>query len=189
MISIEHNPFWRDTALDHKEMALFCAVQDAHYQSTFRDNLSTTAVKLAAYGSGDYTKALAAALSTLGGVHAPLVQTHQFLSCDDPPMAARHALDNGVRIPGWGSSFSKGAPDPLWEKVAALLKEHWLPMYEKIDMVTAVLRMAGKDIHPNPSAYTAATAIILGMRADLAPYLFVAGRLQGWSEVFAFSGI
>lgn len=188
MISIDRNPFWRDTELAPHEKALLRAVLDAHYHSTFRDNLSTVAVKLSACGSGDYTKALAAALSTLGGVHAPLVQTHQFLSCEDPPMAARRLLDAGLKVPGWGSSFVKGEKDEKWLPVEKLLAEHWWPLYEKIDMVTAVLRMSGKDLHPNPSAYTAATAIILGMKADLAPYLFVAGRLQGWSEVFAFPG-
>lgn len=186
MISPDTNPFWRVPALEPHEKELLGAVLDAHYKSAFRENLSSTAVKLAAAGSGDYTKAIAAALSTLGGVHAPLVQTYQFLADDDLGYSVNAALEQGLKVPGWGNSFHKGEPDPLWQDVDRLLRTHWPSLAARMDHVTGTLLAAGKNLQPNPSAYTALSAAALGMSAHVAPYLFVMGRLQGWSELFAF---
>lgn len=186
MITPENNPFWRTAALDPNEKTLLQVVLHAHYRSAFRDNLSSSAVKMATLGSGDYTKAIAAALSTLGGAHAPLVQTYQFLTSSDVASATRNGLAAKRRIPGWGNSFHKGEPDPVWTQVEVCLRLHWPDLAKKLDDVTGVLHAAGKNLFPNPSAFTVLAAIALGIPPHLAPYLFVMGRLQGWSELFAF---
>ena len=90
-------------------MLLFDA---GHSRSAARENLSTQAVINSWVGSRDYTKALTGALSTLGGVHAPIVETAEFLQAarmaEDLPALIDSYLTSGKKIPGWGNSFIKG---------------------------------------------------------------------------------
>jgi hypothetical protein len=46
-----------------------------------------------------------------------------------------------------------------------------------------VLHQSGKHLNPNPSAYTAAVAIVVGLPAPLTPYLFIAARLDSWCNL------
>jgi len=177
-------PFWREQPFSEKEKELLGLLFQAHYQSVFRPNVSTEAVKGAALGSGDYTKSIAAALMTLGSLHAPVVQAVSLLSTDFPARIAHSILDAGQKIPGWGSSFHRGEIDPIWKPLEAWLAVNHAEMSAKLETVSLILEGRGKKIRPNPGAYTAATAIILGMPAKLAPWLFVQGRLAGWSELF-----
>lgn len=157
----------------------------AHRASVFRDNPSTLALKLAAAGSGDYCKSLTAALSTLGEVHGPIEQTVIFLSHAQPQEVAKAELLAGRKVPGWGSSFSKGKKDPLWDRVDWQLQDKFNELYAKLEAVTETLHAVGKVVYPNPSAYTAATAIALRLPAKIAPWIFVRGRLDGWSELLS----
>lgn len=158
------------------------AVFAAHNASCDRPNVSSTAVVNAAVGSGDYTKAMATAILSIGGLHAPLAETINLLKMDDPAAGVRKCLENGWRVPGWGNSFEKGHPDPLWADFEKLLfaDAGW---NIKFNAITKTLHDAGKDIYPNPSAYTAACAISIGLPDNLAPYLFIAGRLSAWTAM------
>lgn len=160
------------------EGRLLEAVNLAHDASTRRANISAEVFKAAAIGSGSYTHALVAAISTIGGLHAPLEQTMQFLSLDNPVAA----IDIS-KIPGWGSSFERGHKDPIWLEVDYILKDRFPQMYDKIDSVTNEFQRLGKNIYPNPSAYTAATCLILGVPEKIATYIFIAARLQGWTKL------
>lgn len=150
------------------EQALF----KAHHEAVFRDNISSVTVINAMIGSGSYIQAIASAILTLGGLHAPIAQTMRVLSGAALP----------ERIPGWGGSFQKDGPDPLFAPVVALLPAQ---MNRRIDEITGVLHARGKKIWPNPSAYTAAVALVLGIREELAPYLLIKGRLAGWTQLCA----
>jgi hypothetical protein len=61
----------------------------AHWQSAWRANLSTTILLQATQGGVDFLKALAAALLTLGGLHAPLSQAWAALQWSDATLASR----------------------------------------------------------------------------------------------------
>lgn len=186
------SPFWRERPLAIPEWELLVALADAHAVSARRDNVSTHAVAGAALGSSDYTKAMAAPLLTLGGLHAPLLRAHRFISEWDQradPDSIRKSqqlvatiIEQGCKIPGWGQSFVKGQPDPAWKEVAAHL--YGTRVGRKLDAITAALHAAGKLIFPNPGGFTAAAAMVLEMPAALAPYLFIAGRLEVWSQQF-----
>lgn len=174
----------RIAPLDSREQELLDLVLEAHAQSAQRDNISTTAVLQCAAGNGTYTNSIAAGLLTLGGMHAPLEQSYELLSSEYAVEGAKLMLADGVRIPGWGNSFYKGEPDALWSQVAAWVEVNRPDLHTRISEVTAFLHGQGKDIYPNPSTYTAAAAIALGIPAKCAAFLFLQGRLLSWSQIF-----
>jgi len=121
---------------------------------------------------------LAAAILTLGNLHAPIAQSMRLLGSKEPDVEARKKLDAGKLVPGWGSSFP--ADEQVWAPVRERLTER---MRAKIDSVTALLKASGKDIEPNPSTWTAATALQLRMPVAVAPWLLINGRLGAWSAI------
>lgn len=181
------NVFWREQPLNKEETELYRLVLEAHHQSSFRGNISGQAVVMAAAGSKDYYKAIAAGLLTLGVMHGPIEQTVNFLSrVEDPPKyLVQDYLAMEARVPGWGNSFAKGVPDSLWVKVDHHLELYFHVVWAKMLTVTKALHAAGKMIYPNPSAYTAAAAIVFELPASIAAYLLVVGRLGAWTQLAA----
>ena len=167
------------TATDSLQLAL----SKAHDISARRQNMSTVAMVNAAIGSGSYANGIAAACLSVGGVHAPLAESMALLSLDDPVAKVKQLLAAGSRVPGWGNSFIKGKPDPDWLEVDRMLAADWPDLYSKIADVTKFLHKNGKQVFPNPSTYTAAVALLVGMQPKLAAYLFIAGRLRAWTEI------
>lgn len=154
---------------------------EAHSISARRDNVSSCVLQYAAQGNGgDYFKSLVAALSTLGGKHAPLAETYKVLT--DSHEAGR-LLDAGLPVPGWGSSFG-AEPDPIWEPVRILLQAHFPAVHARIVMISGMLAERGKHISPNPSCYTAATGMALSIPPEILGWIFIQGRLSAWTNIF-----
>lgn len=177
-----HDPTSVDPVFAPAENALLTALWDAHQAVAMRGNASGSAFTMAYQGSGDYTKALAAALATLGGRHGPIRETHQFLTIALAAVKLEWAPWVGVKIPGWGNSLVKGQNDPDFLRVRDHLENLNQKLVERIDAITGALHARGKRIYPNPSCWTAATAITVGLPAELSPYLFIAARLPVWSR-------
>lgn len=180
------NLFWRETPLSEWEESLVRAVLDAHYKSCFRPNPSSIAIQCGARGNGDLCHSLAAALSTLGKHHGPVSETCAILRNPKPATElVKEIIELGQKVPGWGSSFTNnGESDPLWDGVIAILKDKFTREFARLNEITDALHTFGKLIVPNPSAYTAITAIIIGMPDRIAPLLLVAGRIEAWAEIF-----
>lgn len=177
-------PFWNPSQpLSVPASALLTATLAAHASSARRENVSSQVLRATAFGSGRYETALAAALNTLGGIHAPLINTFIFLNHPDVTRRARELMSKGKRVPGWGSDFATDAPDPLWNEVAQLLNEHFRPLSDKIEHITRLLHADGKPIYPNPSCYTAACGLAIGIPRVILPWIFVQGRLGAWSAL------
>lgn len=174
--------FWKQKELARVEEILLNLCLEAHGKSVLRDNISTSVLAQAAFGSLDYTKSLIAALSTVGGVHAPLLETWNVLQA--PIGEIEKAIDAGARIPGWGSSFVKGKSDEIWTPVESHIREHFTSISDRIDAITHLFQSKGKNLHPNASCYTAATGLALELPPQLLPYLFIQGRLNNWSVIF-----
>jgi citrate synthase len=173
-------PFWRAEPLTPAEVRLLELVFAAHAASALRDNISHHVLTAAFFGSGRYTSALAAALCTLGGPHGPIEETYDLLALLDPGFVAIHRyITHDLKVPGWGNSFHRGCRDPLWTEVELQLTAE---MGAKLEAVTNLLHSRGKEVYPNPSAYTAAAALIVGLPRAVSPFLFVAGRLSAWTE-------
>lgn len=184
MRAIDQVPFWRARLLTPAEQELLAETLAAHGRCVLRDNISSVTLRNAAIGSHDFVASLCSAMLTTGGLHAPLEQTYELLSSSAAKQIAQALLDEGLKVPGWGSSFVKERKDPAWLTVDALLRRDWPDLYERMDEVTHVLYERGKRLFPNPSAYTAACAICLELPARLCVWIFVAGRLEGWAEEF-----
>ena len=163
---------------------ILSVLNPAHEASALRGNLSHEALKLATAGSSSYVQAIAAALMTLGGIHAPLVETCKLLRRERPVDHAKALLSEKKRIPGWGNGFVKGKADTIWEPVDRVLRDEAPGIMRDVDAITDILHAAGKLIYPNPSCYTAVAAITLGIPSEASPYLFVSARLSAWSEEF-----
>jgi len=153
-----------------------------HAEIAVRDNASYVTVKQSAYLGKDYFTAIASGLLTLGGLHAPLSQTWRFLRLDDCKPYMESVLGCDARIPGWGSSFVKGEPDPVFEQLDKELISY--PIHTRIEYVTRFLYSRGLNIFPNASTYTSAVVIALGMSDSIASYLLLKGRLDAWSAAF-----
>lgn len=183
------SPWWRampeaNTApLTEPEQFLVHALFKAHNRSCFRPNVSSETVLSSAAGSGNLTTAIAAALLTTGYRHAPIYETVMFLSLDDPAKVAETIVEGGKKVPGWGGDFQRTRPDPVWAGVDAAVLDFNPSLHAKICAVTAALGKRGKNIFPNPSAYTAAVAITLQMPPQAAVYLFIVGRIDGWCQL------
>lgn len=175
--------FWRDELLSEHDQRLLNALDAAHHASVFRDNMSTTSLLNAGVGSGNYANGIAAACLSIGGPHAPLAQSMALLSAHDPRQLASQIMADGGKVPGWGNSFIKGKPDPAWTDVDEQLKLVAPKLHETIAAITDLMHESSKTVWPNPSIYTAAVAIHIGVPPSIAPYLFIAGRLNAWTEL------
>jgi len=185
-MSAKPSIWWTGRPLSHDDHRLLSAVLGAHARSVERENASSCAFLHAGFGSGKFHCGVAAAILATGGVHAPLQHTCAVLEMEIEPMEAYivDTVANGGRVPGWGNSFHKNMPDPVWEEVEQLLRNQGRPVFGKIEAGTNCLRRLGKKVFPNPSAYTAAAALALGIPAHMASYLFIAGRLDGWAHLW-----
>jgi citrate synthase len=183
----EAKVWWRDEPLADHERALIDAVFLAHNDSAFRDNASSVAVGTNARFSDDLSKSIVAGLMSLGDKHAPIEKTYYFLLLDNPAHEVFRILKHNNRVPGWGGTFQKDEPDPIWENVREVLASFYRDTWEKLESVTDELHKHGKKIYANPSAYTAAAAIVLGLKPKLASYLFIMGRLTAWTQIAAYN--
>jgi citrate synthase len=176
--------FWRKLPLNDDETILLRKLLISHHEATFRGNASSEVIKAAyAMNGGDFFKALAAGLCTLGGVHAPIEQTYDVLNSNLVSNSMTLGIYPDVKIPGWGNSFVKGKPDPIVENVMLYVDVGWPELGKRIELITAALHERGKKVFPNMSCATAATGIILGLPKELTPVLLLHGRALAWAEI------
>jgi citrate synthase len=176
------NAFWRIPPLAPDEAKLLTLCLAAHAQSVHRENISTQVLKNVAVGSMNYMSAIAAALCSTGGLHAPLIDSWRFLNMKTEDIVLH--VEMGGKVPGWGHSFEKDGIDPIWKPTYDQLGVVAEEMQNKIDEVTQELHRHGKEIYANPSALTAAVGIVLGMPPEILGWFFIQGRLSEWSKVF-----
>lgn len=167
--------------------ALVHELYKAHAAVALRGNPSHQALVLSAMGTGDYFKAIASAILMLGGIHGPLTQTYDLLALDCPLDEVAHRLNRGIRIPGWGNGFVKDGIEPAFLPVAEELFKANPEICKKIEAITTYIH--GYDdgrlkIYPNPSCFTAATAITVGLPREAVGVLALQGRLMVWTEDF-----
>lgn len=175
------NVFWREQPLNPCEEELFNKVAEAHQVSALQGNISGQVIAMAAAGSSDYFKTLASAILTLGGLHAPITQSFRFLNNEDPSLYVPGMVEKKIMVPGWGNNIEKGGPVSKWAEVDDCLRQFFVEIHDKMCRVTKAFHALGKMIYPNPSAYTGAAAIVLGIPELVSGYLLIAGRLAAWT--------
>jgi len=177
--------FWQSEPLDEEQKKLLAVCQRAHAATANRQSASSGALVNAANASRNYQQSIAAALMTLGEVHAPVPKAMQLLNACDPAATVKALLHAGYKIPGWGNAFHKGDIDPEWKHVADLLYLYRPSLALPIKRLTELLHDEFKLlIYPNAACYTAAVAIAIGLPAEASLYLVLAGRLSVWSAIF-----
>ncbi len=173
------NAFWRDEPLSDNEIRLIEALDKGHREAALRQNISSVVLQAAYAGSGDFLKSVVAAISTLGGTHAPIIQAYEVLKREN---GRSIYIGDGYKVAGWGNSFVKGMPDKTWDKTSDLLNL-WPDIAYRIEEDTKLLHGLSKNIYPNAACYTAATAIIIGLPKDLSPWLVIQARLPEWAKL------
>lgn len=177
------HPFWREEPLNEHEAKLLALTFAAHAQCARRTNLSTAFILTGVRTGHSLQATIAIALQSLGGTHGPILQSYELIH-GNWKQRLNNLLAKKEKVPGWGSSFVKGEPDPIFNDLRAFLMEQFPDELDRIDRITAALKQHGLNVEPNASAYTAAVAATLKMPKEIAVWLFIAGRLDVWSELF-----
>jgi citrate synthase len=178
-------PFWRDTPFTHDEQQLVDELLAGHADAARRQNISTEVMKAAYVGSGNFNQAIAAAICTLGGMHAPIIQAYEVLKREN---GRGIYIGEGNKVAGWGNSFIKGQRDTIWDDVVSALGVANPDLAWLIEEDTKLLHDLGKNIYPNAACYTAATAITIGMPKEISPVLVHYGRVLAWAEILYREG-
>lgn len=177
--------FWKDSEMTTMEIDLMVSLRIAHYTAAMRDCASTVAVKIAKECGVPFPQAVAGALATLGHKHGPIEKIYGWIldGAEEYAYTGRRTVERHI-IPGWGNSFYKDEPDPLFEPVREKMLAVQPGLVELADKVTARLHQEEKMIYPNPGFWTAATAIALGVRQEICSYLFLAPRMDAWAAIY-----
>ena len=157
------------------------ALFDMHFAMASRDNVSSQAIIQHAQLGSDLFTAVSAALATLGNRHAPIVQT-----CDlyngDWNSAIVYLTTTKTTVPGFGSHWYRGEPDPV---VSAFIESLSDESQDKMDgITTCVQACSGKSLWPNAALATAAAAAELGLDPHQAPSLVIQARTPVWVDLF-----
>ncbi len=159
---------------------------DAHFDSAMNNeqNLSSSVVKQMGIALKTFPEAVASAVLTLGGVHAPVTQArHVIFNMENDDIV--EAVASGMVIPGFGNAFHKDGIDPAWVDFEKALKEEEPDFAKRIDAVADIVNKAKgtnttNQLFPNPAAYTAAVAELLGMPEGTEVSLLVNARMRAW---------
>lgn len=174
-------PFWRSEPLTEAESKLLELTLAAHDACARRMNVSTAFLLTSARSKLPLQTALATALLSLGGDHGPVERTCEVLT---RKKLVYELLATNQKIPGWGSSFVKEGPDPIFEPLRTFLMEQFPETLAKIDHVTTKLKENGHNLEPNASAYTAAVALTLKIPKQIAIWLLIVGRMPIWTKLY-----
>jgi len=130
----------------------------------------------------DFGSALIAALSSLGGVHGPVEHVMKLLSDPSAVRTAEVLLQDGSKVPGWGSSFVKGHKDPVFDAVDKMIYYGEPSLWCLIRDITNAI--GNKNIFPNAACYTAAACLLNDIPPCIAIKVLIQGRIEAWSEIY-----
>jgi citrate synthase len=166
---------------------LLNVVLSAHLQPTINNdtNVSSTALKQSAAVGKGFPEAMASAILTLGNVHGPVTQArHLLYSAVNEEIIT--ALEAGNYLPGYGNDFHKDGIDPSWEEVNELMEGSFPEHHARIWEVAGLIeKVKDRKIYPNPGAFTAATAEIIGLPPGTEHSIVVMGRMPAWTQQYA----
>jgi citrate synthase len=127
-----------------------------------------------------FSQAVAAAVSTLGGLHAPLRAARDVYRYGEPAEITARA-SAGEKIPGFGNSFHRDRVDPAFANVGAVLELHFPAAVARIEELQAAVWAAGKKVWPNAALFTAAVCEICRVPDGREEALFLMARIPAWA--------
>lgn len=165
------------------ELALKAILTDAHAKCCERQNVSSATLIHALHGSQFVPQAIAAAILTFGDRHAPVHKIIQLLAAEKFEEIVKTNIEAGAMIPGWGSEFVKGEPDPIFTELDRYLEANATKTHSVIHEITRIIREAKDvDLYPNAGAYTAAVGLELGYSPGDIHFLLLECRLPAWRK-------
>lgn len=136
----------------------------------------------------DARLSIIAAISTMGGHHAPLIQTQLLLEevlkypSTIQGIVGRYSKRN--RISGFGSGFVKGAPDPIHEEIDELMKEFAPKIhYYMTELLHAVHDQISDQLFFNTAMYSAAYGIMMNISPYIMPGVAIEARMPVWNRL------
>lgn len=163
---------------------------EMHTKMAYRNNASSTLITSMGQLGKPLSTALAAGLLTLDSIHAPIADTvtlvQHWLSnkCDENPFANEKFWERYPnKVPGYGSAWYKGKPDPVVEEFFNYLDPDLLGVAEKL--TEGVQHYTERKIYPNAAMATAWAAIEMEIPAHEAMSLVIQGRISAWCDLYA----
>lgn len=164
------------------KLALLQAVFDAHDTAARNnENASSGAAMNAFIGSGMLANAIASAVMTLGHRHGPITQA-RFVYEQIDEASLKSAVENRVRVAGFGNSFFKDSIDPAWNQVAEIIERQFPHAHARINQLRTWLSECGKSLFPNAAMYTAVVCSELDMVHGSEAAIFVIARTAAWTS-------
>ena len=157
------------------------ALANMHRSLAGRENASSMMVASMAQLGRPLFESIAAALLTLGGAHAPISQTRRLLDVDNRFREIDSIIENDGKVPGFGSAFYSGEPDPEVDVVLRTLRPSTHSLITRME--NHIEQLWGKRLYPNAAMATAAVAMDRGLNAIDAPRLIIEGRLPAWVHI------
>lgn len=165
-------------------LRLRACLKEGHSKATNRPNASTQFL-LGAYqmNNNNVIQSCISALGTMGGLHAPVQSCCHLLYAKEFAESCKRMIAAKMRVPGYGNSFIKGGPDPVWEDTDEELRTIAPDMHRKIHDGKDILINSGKSVHPNAAIYTAAYAVLASIPPTVAPILVLEFRSSAWRQL------
>jgi citrate synthase len=130
-------------------------------------------------GSGRIENGIAAAVLTLGHMHAPILAARGLYE-NGEKQVVQLMIRRGQRIAGFGNSFYKTSIDPAFNDVMAILQVSFPKVMARINELSGWLIEANQPLYPNAALLTAAVCSELGIRGGTETSLFILWRLPVW---------
>lgn len=165
------------------------AFAEMHRQGAQRMCASSEALTSSFLVNGlDGRLSIIAAISMMGGHHAPLIQTQLLLQeiLNDPKNLNKivSRYNKRSRIPGFGSGFVKGEPDPIHQEIDALIQEYAPKVhYYMMDILHEVHTNISDRLFFNTAMYSAAFGVIMNISPYIMPGLAIEARLNIWNQL------
>ena len=156
---------------------------EAHeFAAERNESASSNLFKMSCFGSGDFDKAVIAAIAMTGNLHAPIKDTRRILF-HTSKQNILDMIDHGEKIPGFGNSFYKDGVDPSFIELNRYIRDRYFTIYKIVPWTQEMLRLSGKILYPNAALYTAIVAEIIGFKNGAESFLFIYSRLPIWAKM------
>ena len=169
---------------DAKREKLIYLVADAHARSALNNsqNASSAAFCNAWSNTRNIQSAIASAILTMGGTHAP-VSLARLVYQSFTEEAVVESLEEKIPVAGFGNSFFKDRIDPAWAQVASEIRSNWPEVQSRIEKLEGWLakhRPGKARLLPNAAMFTGAACSACDMPPGSELVVLYSARINGW---------
>lgn len=169
--------------LNTEQVRLLQATIDAHqHAARFNRNVSTVTFMQTCAGSGRIESAIAAAILTVGHLHAPILEARGLYE-EGQKLMVLGRLHGKQKIAGFGNSFHKTSVDPAWDEVMNIIRMSFPKIDARIGELCSWMAEGGKPLYPNAALFTAAVCSELKIRHGTETSLFAVWRIPVWVDM------